>query len=140
MHAGIFANVFQKGREILNLEKLTLSENQNIRRPGDVIRLFLRQYFSDESIDEISLKEQIINKVSCQPGDLIIEKHAAKEVTKMLEKHETAAVSRYIKKFLDDWRAQKVSIAVYGDKDHGKSQLINTLRLIKIINFLANRF
>ncbi|CBY11345.1 unnamed protein product [Oikopleura dioica] len=83
---------------------------------------------SDESIDEISLKEQIINKVSCLPGDLIIEKHAAKEVTKMLEKHETAAVSRYIKKFLDDWRSQKISIAVYGDKDNGKSQLINTLR------------
>ena len=101
-----------------------------------MIRLFfLNSNFSDESIDEISLKEQIINKVSCQPGDLIIEKHAAKEVTKMLEKHETAAVSRYIKKFLDDWRAQKVSIAVYGDKDNGKSQLINTLRYLKTIPF-----
>ena len=132
MRVGICANVFQKGREILNLEKLTLSDFENIRQAGDVIRLFFKTVviflILDESIDEISLKEQIINKVSCLPGDLIIEKHAAKEVTKMLEKHETAAVSRYIKKFLDDWRSQKISIAVYGDKDNGKSQLINTLR------------
>jgi len=80
----------------------------------------------DESIDDgfgVPL-----TKMTCMPSDITIEKKAAKDVTKLLEKHENAAVSRYLKKFLDDWRHQKVCIAVYGDKDHGKSQLINTLR------------
>lgn len=50
------------------------------------------------------------------PADITIEKKAAKDVTKLLEKHENAAVSRYLRKFLDDWRHQKVCIAVYGSK------------------------
>ena len=52
----------------------------------------------------------------CMPADITIEKKAAKDVTKLLEKHENAAVSRYLRKFLDDWRHQKVCIAVYGSK------------------------
>jgi len=80
----------------------------------------------DESIDDgfgVPL-----TKMVCLPSDITIEKKAAKEVTKLLEKHENAAVSRYLRKFLDDWRHQKVCIGVYGDKEHGKSTLINTLR------------
>ena len=59
-----------------------------------------------ESIDDGFGKP--LTQIKCLPSDLTIEKKAAKEVTKLLEKHENAAVSRYLKKYLEDWRQQKV--------------------------------
>ena len=35
------------------------------------------------------------------PSDITIEKKAARDVTKLLEKHENLEVSRYLKKFLE---------------------------------------
>ena len=93
-----------------------------------------------ESIDDGFGKP--LTQVKCLPSDLTIEKKAAKEVTKLLEKHENAAVARFLKKYLEDWRQQKVCIAIYGDKDHGKSTLINTLRGTNSIYrwFIINHF
>ena len=64
-----------------------------------------------ESIDDGFGKP--LTQIKCLPSDLTIEKKAAKEVTKLLEKHENAAVSRYLKKYLEDWRQQKVGNVVF---------------------------
>jgi len=109
-------NIFFVLKLILQ-RNLTMGKDDDTRSSGEE---------SFESIDDGYGKP--LKQIKCMPSDLTIEKQAAKEVTKLLEKHENAAVARFLKRYLENWRQQKVCIAIYGDKDHGKSTLINTLR------------
>ena len=95
-------NSFVARHRFRNRSKITLSDGGGKYSSGEE---------SLESIDDGFGKP--LTQIKCLPSDLTIEKKAAKEVTKLLEKHENAAVSRYLKKYLEDWRQQKVGNVVF---------------------------